>query len=791
MVCQFGSLRLAIVFVSLIITLSYQANGYAQIADAKVEDLITQLQDSDLDRRRNAAYELASRQLGSEDVVRAFAKAVSDDDTQVRFQALLGLARVASSASPAIPELIKCLDHRDDQVRFRAADALGKIGSPALQPLLDAWDNGSERIRIAAAQAMTAMGPAAESARDRLTDALEDAPETLARHISQALVSLAPNDQQQLLRLADHPEPSVRCIGITALANIQDPSAAATLALKEAVQDSEPLIRETAVIAMSKAEFKSEEKAEFIEAALLDSSAAVRAAANVAMRKANLTNQKFAKRLAARLPNANPETRNAIIAALENIGSNAAGTFPLLVDMFPPSSNPQHTDVDESQLVSTIASFGGLVVADLLETIETRPELEPLLSRSLAAIGTPAMPALVRGMDSESELIRLASTRALSAMDNLDADVIVRLANATTDDSADIRAIAVSASIRRNVGNPEVKASLLTATKDPDAVVRAAAIPALAQLDFQQAEIETALRAALADEDATVRTSGLNTLAQLSQLLESFSDQVLALSQDQSSLVRTAAANTISNFDSNQRGNSVIDALVRLLADDELSVKVAATKAVEQLELAADPILQAMTVNLKDDSDVNLMLASLEVATSLGEGANLLAPSVVKLLDHQQASVRMTAAGAVAAVEKDAGKKTEWLSEMLDDSELEVRRIAAVQLGKLGPSAKAAVPKLFQLLNSEADSDFASGALREIDAAPVEALDLLIENLDSEERRVGFYAVTLLGKIGPPAKAALPKLEAMLDDSGQSGRGNRSDFRRRFLREAIEKIKGE
>src|SRR6056297_2638619 len=80
----------------------------AQISDVSTAELVQQLADSDKDRRRDAAYELVRRQEVSEAVVAAFAKAVSDEDNQVRFQSLLGLSRAGQAAAPAIPNLIAC-----------------------------------------------------------------------------------------------------------------------------------------------------------------------------------------------------------------------------------------------------------------------------------------------------------------------------------------------------------------------------------------------------------------------------------------------------------------------------------------------------------------------------------------------------------------------------------------------------------------------------------------------------------------------------------------------------------
>lgn len=798
MVFESFRLRCRTVLFALVISFSFVNGAAAQIADATVEDLITQLQETDLARRRDAAYELVRRQLGSEDVVLALASATSDDDTQVRFQALFGLARVANSAGPAIPELLKCLDDRDDQVRFRAADALGKVGSPALQPLLEVWDQGSQQVRIAACQAMAEMGPTAQPAHVILAESLVDAPQDLARHIAVALAAIDPNNESELVKMAQHSEASVRRIGIMALADIAASSNETTATLKQAVQDVDAKIRESAVIALAKSKLERQEKETVIKDALLDSSTAVRAAAVVAMRRADLANHAFAEKLAGRLKDAKPESRNAIYKALETIGIEAANTLPMVLDSIPAVANqteisPGEIDIDEAQLISTIASFGETVVVNVLQAIEKRPGIEPILSRSLAAIGAPALPAIVDGMSSDSELIRIASTRALGSVENLDTSVVARMAQAVSDESPQVRALAVAALIQHvvensSVENSSVGASLLAATNDRVGVVRAAALEALYRFDFNEAEVVSALQLALADEEEAVRASALRTLAQLPNVLATSRARVLDLSLDPSASVRQAASVCLAKIPPSQRDAFVVGALVRLLNDDDLTVQIAATEAVQALELVDEKILQVMAENLQQEAI--LVSISLEVTKALGEKAVSLSPAVVGQLKHQRANIRVAAIETLAALEKDSVRQTNWLIEMLDDSEWEVRRIAGVKLGQLGPAAKAAVPKLFELLNSEEDSDFASGALREIDAAPVEAMELLIGNLDSEERRVGYYAITLLGKIGQPAKAALPKLEAMLEEAERSG-GGRSGFRQRFLREAIAKIKGE
>ena len=172
--------------------------GLAQIADLSVDDLVKQLADSDVNRRRDAAYELVRRQDTSEAVVLAFATATADSDIQVRFQSLMGLARSGKAAEPAINELIRCLADRDDQIRFRAADALGKIGVGSLQPILDKWPHGSLPAKVAASQALEILGPEAKPAMPVLTEALKEKGD-LARFAAAAMVAISPDDEAAIL----------------------------------------------------------------------------------------------------------------------------------------------------------------------------------------------------------------------------------------------------------------------------------------------------------------------------------------------------------------------------------------------------------------------------------------------------------------------------------------------------------------------------------------------------------------------------------------------------------------
>ena len=759
---------------------SLNAVAIAQVRDASSEELIKQLDAKEVETRRDAAYELVRRLDSSDAVITALGKATDDDDSQIRVQALTGLARAGAKSVAVMPQLIKCLSHRDDQVRFRAAAALGAIGDASIEPILAIWEKGSNDTKIAAAQALAIIGPSASSTIALLTDGLNGR-ESLPRYAAEALVAISPQDEAMMLRLAEHADGAARRVGISGLAALAAPTEAATKKLLNAASDSEPKIREAAIVAVAKSKLPVAEKALLIENSLVDAEASVRAAAIVAMRKAKLPASEFAQRLATRLAKTEGEPANALVKAIGGLGREASGALPVMLEML------DREEIDSKLVSQTLASFGEAVVPDLLAEIDKRPAKEPQLSQALALIGEPAVPALVRGTSSEVELVRMAATRALGGVRPLNRSILEQLVSALSDKSAAVREIAVTALVV--AGNEAAFATdnLLNATEDESPKVRAAAYAALATFKFNEDQMQAALKSGLSDSAAEVRVSTLQTLVLMPKLIRSRLEQVVKLVDDADSQVRTMTAQALGRLDKKHADESVVAASVKLLGDEVYTVRIAATETVKSLALSDASVLEALSRNLIDD--LPLLRVTLEAVSGFGEQAASLIPAVSQLASHEKPELRVAAIGALGAIEKNHEQLAGRLSESLDDKEWEVRRAASVALGKVGPDAKNAVPKLFRMLESDEDREFASNALKEINAAPVEAIPMLISKLDSEERRTAFYAVSLLGKIGPPAAEALPKLEAMLEKP--SGDGGRSEFRKKFLVEAIAAIKGD
>ena len=137
------------------------------------------------------------------------------------------------------------------------------------------------------------------------------------------------------------------------------------------------------------------------------------------------------------------------------------------------------------------------------------------------------------------------------------------------------------------------------------------------------------------------------------------------------------------------------------------------------------------------------------------------------MLGHPDASLRSGAVLALASILPKEEPSAKQVLPALSDSDWTVRRAAAQALGKMGPPARSAVPTLFKMLESETDRDWARQALRDIDDAEPAALPILIAALKGEERSARYYAVFFLKKLGPAAKDALPDLRKLAEDDSR------------------------
>ncbi len=809
-----------------------------QVAEKSIDQLIAQSSSAEANDRRDAVYELVKRGDTSRPVIDALLVASNDKDVQVRIQGLTGLARAGSAAQSAVDTLLERMDERDNQVRLRAADAVGKIGLAAIEPLLQKWPQGSIGFKIAACHAFQTMGSLAKPAVPVLTQAMRtsasesgterqsnrgrergrqsdsNGPSSLAGYAARALAAIEPDNLDMLLMIADQPSAEARRVGISALAAVSNPTPQVMERLKLATKDTVPQIREVSLIVLAKANLPTEEKESVLEAALLDPEASVRSAANIAMRRARLGGRDFVERLAVRLESADLPSSISILEALSAVESasrvglerveNCVQRFGLEESSISNTDAPAGTgeandDVPQSEkrlprelVVNVFASMGPEAVSELLEVVSRRPELEPVVSEALTHIGQPAVEALLQGMQNANPSIRRASVRAVGSMKPLTAESLERLISASTDPEAELRAAAIAALINFVAENIGAQSTVVRAIEDESELVRAVAVGAMGDAAFSREQRRDGFRRGLIDKSVEVRVAALTAIAKTPGQMQRHAGTLLELAAAPEDRVRAAALKAMALVpkevvDAGQFGEKDIVELVvhRSLSDDSPSVRVIATGLVPIFELYSADNSAALIDNLSGSKD--LVVATLEVLPKFSNESPSMVERLQPLLSHESSEVRIAAVTALTAVDRDPVRLTAALLPMLDDQEWVVRRIAGQALGQQGSVAVSAVPKLFELLGRHEDKDYAGESLRQIDTAPPDIMPMLIAHVDSTDRRKAFYAVVLLGKLGPVAAEALPRLEALLQADSQGGTPL-DDFRRNTIKEAISKL---
>jgi vesicle coat complex subunit len=116
------------------------------------EPLVAALRSQDVEMRQIAAFSLG--QLGDERAVAVLTSALKDEDGEVRHNAAFALGQL--EAQEAVPALIDALKDPTTDVRQVAAFALGQLGDRrALDPLVAALKDGDPEVRQSAAFALS------------------------------------------------------------------------------------------------------------------------------------------------------------------------------------------------------------------------------------------------------------------------------------------------------------------------------------------------------------------------------------------------------------------------------------------------------------------------------------------------------------------------------------------------------------------------------------------------------------------------------------------------------------
>jgi hypothetical protein len=185
---------------------------------------------------------------------------------------------------------------------------------------------------------------------------------------------------------------------------------------------------------------------------------------------------------------ARPAERD-FIDALRAIGPAAAPAVPVLIALLADGGSGDGSHADTYSRCAAVEALGAIgeaaapAVPLLLDTPPATLCYEDPVSRALAAIGAPALPALATALGSDDADRRHLAATALASLATRQLAAVPLLRQALSDPAGAVRAAAVGG-LGTIPGLTDADlASIIAALDDPEMEVRAAATGALRQLD--------------------------------------------------------------------------------------------------------------------------------------------------------------------------------------------------------------------------------------------------------------------------------------------------------------------
>jgi HEAT repeat protein len=753
------------------------ANLFA--GERPVEELVEQLQSSDRQERRDAAWELAELGDAATAAIPALTKALHDDDTQVCAESTRALAGMGPAAEQAIDDLLQRMDTDDDQRRYRSAHALGRIGVAALPKLRQRLHSDQTRVRRGAVQAIGWIGPRAADVVPELIVLLDDADEEVRRLSRDSLGRIGESATAALSESLDSDQARVQEGAAQALAMIGPPARLATEKLvlwADAAKDTRA--RGAIISALGRIHPEGDDGAIVsLLKAIGDGSEDVHGAAVASLLRLHPDVQESVAPALSELLSDDAELARRIALVLGGFGPHAKSAVPDMLQYltrFPEAKSMARAigRTGEPALDPTLAVLraGKLTSQQVTEIIDGMPaQVKSQLADALA---------------DENPLVREIAVLTIGKLVPLPGNAVRALTNGLADPQAEVRA-AAALSLHR-IGR-KAKSALPTLKEhleqDESALVRRAAALAFGDLEETPNRVIEALDSRLSDPDVSVRLATLLVLSNVDALPESMHASIgILLREDDDPEVRGAATRAIVRIKEKRRETAAW--VIAALDDKEQLVRELALKSIAELGSDAKAAVAVISKQLSDEAP-KVRVAAIESLSHLGVEAEPALEVITGLASDATEDVRVAVVKCLRKITRDKDRVLPVLIQALEDQEWGVRRQAAEELGNMEEDAAPAVPALLRMLRKDDESDVARSALREINTAGDDAIPILLEILQDEKagRRSRYYALFLLRKMGPRAQVALPILEKQREAA--DGR------QREYLDRAIKEIKGE
>jgi HEAT repeat protein len=195
--------------------------------------------------------------------------------------------------------------------------------------------------------------------------------------------------------------------------------------------------------------------------------------------------------------------------------------------------------------------------------------------------------------------------------------------------------------------------------------------------------------------------------------------------------------------------------IIGAIASQNANVRMWCKAAMIKGDTMTEEYVKDVTAALKTGRKDQILNAckSVELASRNAAPAGTL---LVDLLANADIDIKLAAARAIQETSPKDKVVIDALIKGLEDKD--IRSQCSIALHRIGPAAKAAIPKLLDLLSK--DESYALYALEGIDPKTPDALSILIRILDKslDNKKPSEKVIAAIGAYGPAAKPAVPVL---------------------------------
>lgn len=495
--------------------------------------------------------------------------------------------------------------------------------------------------------------------------------------------------------------------------------------------------------------------------------------------------------------------------ALGGMGPAAKNAVPALIE------NLGHGDPAMQQdVIDALGAIGEAAKPGLIEALGwNEPRQRATAALALGAMGKVAQDAttpMLARLKSENDTTVRASL--LTALPRVGADATGALIEALKDEREPIRHAAINSLLTLRAAQPQIVKSLTALVPDPAFGERAAYV--LGRLGEAAAPTVPALLGAIAKRTPAPQAF-LDALVQIGEpavtpMLASFEKadpatltrehwvvkclqqmgglgaaQVARNLTHPSPSVRLLATRTLAELGPD--AESTAPALLRALDDESIHVRAVALTALVAVRTPFAQVEPHLDAAFKNPSPV-MRGAAVEAAVRLGSEGREFHGKIIAALKDPDESVRRA---VIEQLDPDLGEAVPLLVPLLDDAS---RRAAICEaLGRIGPSAKPAVPKLASLLASGSKDDRVRvlRTLGQIGSAANEALPAIATARSDADAGIRIAAYQAVATIQTNKQERAVTLAAGLGDADLAVRKSVAETIGRIgepVPEAIEKL---